>query len=168
MNKYINAGLYEMRIYAGLILTLFLIISFTTTSQANWGGGDDGKPKQSNYEKGVTEVGAKNYKKGVKYLKKASKKDKDNADIYNLLGYSYRKMGKYGDSLKYYTKAIEIEPKHMDANEYIGELYLETNKPGKAEEHLQVLAEACNSSCEQYEELKKAIDLYSSKNPAPQ
>jgi len=155
-------------IRAGLIFFLFLLIIIPSSGFANWGGGDDSEPKQTNFEKGITEIEAKNYKKAVKYLKKAAKKDKNNADIYNLLGYSYRKMGKYDDSLKYYTKALELEPTHLDANEYIGELYLETDRPAKADEHLQILADTCNSSCEQYEQLKNAIELYSSNNPVPQ
>jgi len=149
----------------GLILLIFLLFSLPSISSAFWGGGDNSSPKKTNFEKGIEQVEAKNYKKAVKYLKKAAKKDKENADIYNLLGYSYRKMGKYEESLEYYTKALSIEPKHLDANEYIGELYLETDKPDKSKEHLRILAEACSSSCEQYETLKKAIELYENENP---
>ena len=149
-----------------LILLIFLLFSLPSITSAFWGGGgDDKSPKKTNFETGIDEVEAKNYKKAVKYFKKAAKKDSDNADIYNLLGYSYRKMGKYDESLEYYTKALSIDPKHLEANEYIGELYLETNKPDKSKEHLQVLSEACSSSCEQYETLKKAIELYENDNP---
>ena len=149
-----------------LILLIFLSFSLASITSAFWGGGgDDKSQKKTNFEKGIEQVEAKNYKKAVKYLKKAAKKDKENADIYNLLGYSYRKMGKYDDSLEYYTKALSIEPKHLDANEYIGELYLETGKTEKANEHLEILSEVCSSSCEQYETLKKAIEQYENESP---
>ncbi len=61
-------------IRAGLIFFLFLLIIIPSSGFANWGGGDDSEPKQTNFEKGITEIEAKNYKKAVKYQKKQLKK----------------------------------------------------------------------------------------------
>ncbi|MEZ4608103.1 MAG: tetratricopeptide repeat protein [Deinococcales bacterium] len=86
----------------------------------------------------------------------------DDADAFNLLGYSNRKLGDYEKGLEYYTKALELEPEHIGANEYLGELYLETGELDKAIERLTILgdAEACQQSCEAYLELKELVDSY--------
>ena len=78
----------------------------------------------------------------------------------NYLGFSHRKLGNYEEAERYYLRALEIEPEHRGANEYIGELYLETDRPELAEERLQVLDDACFFGCEEYDELKEAIEAY--------
>ena len=49
---------------------------------------------------------------------------------------------------------LEIEPNHNGINEYLGELYIVTNRIDLAKERLKVL-ESCN--CEEYNELKEII-----------
>lgn len=78
------------------------------------------------------------------------------ADALNLLGYSYRKSGDAKTALDYYNQALAMEPKHLGANEYLGELYLEMKMPDKAKERLAVLKNACGE-CDEYEELANAI-----------
>jgi len=86
--------------------------------------------------------------------------DPEDADVLNLLGYGYRKTGDFDQSRGYYLQALAIEPKHRGANEYLGELYLETGQLDKAEERLAVLDKACWIGCEEYTELKESIDKY--------
>lgn len=93
-------------------------------------------------------------------LEQANRLQPDNADINNLLGYSSRKLGKLDVSLKYYQKALKITPKHLGANEYLGELYLMMKLPVKAKAQLATLAKVCGKTCEEYLDLKKAIDSY--------
>ena len=84
----------------------------------------------------------------------------DNADIMSLLGYSYRKTRQFADALTFYEWALRADPKHRGANEYLGELYLETNRLDKAVEQLQILDDLCSFNCKEYSQLKKMIDSY--------
>jgi len=84
--------------------------------------------------------------------------DIQQADVYNLLGFTLRKTGDFKTSLTYYTKALELEPDHKAAREYLGELYVETGNMEKAKEQLAVLNRLCPGGCEEREDLQKAIN----------
>ena len=73
----------------------------------------------------------------------------------NYLGFTTRKLGDYETGEKYYLLGLEIEPNHKGINEYLGELYVATNRINLAKERLKVL-ESCK--CEEYEELKEIIE----------
>ncbi|WSH64460.1 tetratricopeptide repeat protein [Rhizobium ruizarguesonis] len=83
--------------------------------------------------------------------------DNQQADVYNLMGYTLRKTGDYRTSLTYYTKALELQPDHRAAREYLGELYVETGEMAKAEEQVSSLKQLCPSGCEELEDLQKVI-----------
>jgi tetratricopeptide (TPR) repeat protein len=80
------------------------------------------------------------------------------------MGFSERKMGKLDKSLEYYNKALAIQPNHLDANEYLGELYLDMKKVKKAEERLAVLDKACGGAFSEYMELKDKIAKFKSQS----
>ena len=88
--------------------------------------------------------------------------DTGSADWNNLMGYSLRKQETpdYAAAEKFYAEALRIDPKHRDALEYSGELYLMTGNLPKAEERLAALDRACLFSCEQYRDLKRAVERY--------
>jgi len=88
--------------------------------------------------------------------------DPDNSDVMALLGFSYRKSGNYEDALTFYQWALRSEPKHIGANEYLGELYLQTNQFDKAVRQLEILDNLCRSGCKEFTKLKNAIDSYAS------
>jgi len=77
-----------------------------------------------------------------------------------LLGFSYRKTQNYEDALTFYEWALKAEPMHKGANEYLGELYLETNQFDKAVEQLEILDSLCRVNCKEYTTLKDAIDSF--------
>ncbi len=82
----------------------------------------------------------------------------DSADAYNLLGYSYRKDKQFDRAKQSYDRALQLDPEHKGAHEYLGELYLQTGKPELAEAQLEKLAEICGlEGCDEYEELRVAI-----------
>jgi predicted Zn-dependent protease len=81
----------------------------------------------------------------------------NNPDLLNLMGFTYRKTGHTNEALDYYNRALSLEPKHLGANEYLGELYLELKQPDKAKERLAVLKAACGN-CDEYQDLKTKID----------
>jgi Flp pilus assembly protein TadD len=86
--------------------------------------------------------------------------DPDNPDIMTLLGFSYRKSRNFDDALTFYEWALKAAPDHKGANEYLGELYLETNQLDKAVQQLEKLDNLCSSNCREYTKLKNAIDTY--------
>jgi Flp pilus assembly protein TadD len=90
--------------------------------------------------------------------------DTQQADVYNLLGFTLRKTGDFKTSLTYYTKALELQPDHKAAREYLGELYVETGNMEKAKEQLAALAKLCPGGCEEREDLQKAISAKAASN----
>ena len=146
------------------ILTLILL----STNSYSAGSSNDGGGK-SNYDKAVTLIKAakkyekkgkaekanKRYEKAKALLVKSNKKKPNQADTLNYLGFTTRKLGDFENGEKYYLLGLEIEPNHVGINEYLGELYVVTNRLDLAKERLKVL-ESCN--CEEYNELKEIIE----------
>ena len=95
------------------------------------------------------------YAQAFSKLEKAYKSDKKNPDILNYMGYTTRKVGNFEQAEKFYLEGLKIKPNHNGINEYLGELYVVTNRIDLAKERLDVL-KSCN--CEEYEELKAIID----------
>ena len=106
---------------------------------------------------------AKDYAAALTELRDLAE-DVQQADVYNLLGFALRKTGDFKTSLTYYTKALELQPDHKAAREYLGELYVETGNMEKAKEQLAALAKLCPGGCEEREDLQKAINAKSASN----
>ena len=106
-------------------------------------------------EKGKLEKAKKRYQKAQKFLIKFNKEKPNKADTLNYLGFTTRKLGDFEGGEKYYLQGLEINPKHKGINEYLGELYVATNRIDLAKERLKVL-KGCN--CEEYRELKEVIE----------
>ena len=104
------------------------------------------------------------FEMAIDELQSALKDSPDDADLLNLLAYSQRKLKRYDEALVNYQKALQIDPEHRGANEYLGELYLQLDQLPKALERLKVLDEDCFFGCKEYDKLEKAIEAYRSKN----
>jgi Flp pilus assembly protein TadD len=102
-------------------------------------------------------IDAKDYAGALAELRDLAQ-DTQQADVYNLLGFTLRKTGDYKTALTYYTKALELKPDHKAAREYLGELYVETGDMAKAREQLASLTQLCPAGCEERADLQKAID----------
>ena len=112
-------------------------------------------------------IDAKEWSKAMFELNQAERDEPRNADVHNLLGYTYRKRATpdLAKAFEHYNTALKINPKHKGAHEYIGEAYLMDKKPAEAEKHLAQLEVLCgNKSCEEYADLAKAIADYKTKN----
>ena len=159
-----------------IISTLFLISNLAlaagSDSDSSSGGasssGGSGDSKTSLYKeavslvkragklekKGKQDLAAKRYTQAFKKLEKAHRTDKKNPDILNYMGFTSRKTGNFEDAENFYLKGLEIDPKHNGINEYLGELYVQTDRMDKAKERLEVLK---NCNCEEYQELELII-----------
>ena len=153
------------------LITLFILLglSFHLNFAYAAGGSGGDKDEVSLYKSGKklvlrakklekkdkVEKAKKLYSKAYDKFEKAYAKDKKNADILNYLGYTLRKTGDFEKAETYYLKGLELDAKHLGINEYLGELYVQTNRIELARERLEVL-KGCK--CEEYDELKELIE----------
>ena len=153
-----------------LTVLLFVLISSQAFSAGSSGGSSSGEAKPvSQYEiavkminkakkfekKNKTDKAQKHYKKAIGYLLKHNKKFPADPNTLNYLGFTHRKVGDYENAEIYYSMGLELDPKHVGINEYMGELFVVTNRLDKAKERLAVLKD-CN--CKEYKELKLVIE----------
>ena len=149
-----------------IIYILILTLSLTNTSFAastSSGSSNSDYAKAYNliksakkYEKkGKTKKAQKKYIKAQKLLLKSNKEKPLQADTLNYLGFTTRKLGDYKKGEEFYLQGLQIDPNHKGINEYLGELYVVTNRIDLAKERLEVL-KACD--CEEFKELKEIIN----------
>ena len=105
-------------------------------------------------KKDKSEKAKKLYSQAFKKLNKAYKTDKKNPDLLNYMGFTSRKTGNFKEAENYYLAGLDHDPKHNGINEYLGELYVQTNRIDKANERLAVLK---NCDCEEYQDLELII-----------
>ena len=154
-----------------ILISFFFINNFALAAGGDSGGSSS---KASMYDEAVklikragklekkdnTDKAVNLYKQAFNKLEKANKKDKDNPDILNYMGYTSRKSGNFEEAEKFYLKGLSLDPKHNGINEYLGELYVQTNRIEKAKERLAVLK---NCNCKEFQELELIIKTRGSK-----
>ena len=118
------------------------------------------RTKDPAYTQAVQAIEAGQFKTAIPLLEGVVARDDRNADAYNWLGYAVRKDGDPARAIPIYQKALVLDPKHRGAHEYIGEAYLTLDNLPKAKEHLARLDKLCFFPCEQYSDLKKAVEAY--------
>ncbi len=114
-------------------------------------------PRDTELEKAKTAIARKDWAAALVVLEPYTAANPRSADGFNLLGYSLRNQNKYDESLVAYKQALNLDPKHKGAHEYIGIAYVQMGQLDKAKEHLASLDKICPFSCEEYRDLKKAI-----------
>ena len=153
-----------------LLLTLISVFVFTGSSFAAGTSSEENVSKYEKlYNKGALlikqgkklekkdkiEKAKKKYLRAIKYLEQSNQIEPGKPNTLNYLGFALRKTGNFEDAEKFYLEGLKIDPVHVGINEYLGELYIATNRVDKAKERLKVL-ETCN--CEEYSELKNLIN----------
>ena len=153
-----------------IILSLSVIFFITTNAYAagSSSSSSGSSSTKTNYEKAVVHIKSakkyekkgklekaqKSYAKAQKLLIKSNKKKPGKADTLNYLGFTTRKLGDFENGEKYYLQGLAINPYHIGINEYLGELYVATNRHNLAVERLEVL-KGCD--CKEYDDLKAII-----------
>ena len=146
-----------------LIFILALLSMSSLSGPIFADGGYDNK-KNSPLAPVQTLIEDEKYQDAISELQQLLKESPTDADMLNLLAYSQRKLRLFDEALVNYQKALDIEPEHRGANEYLGELYLQLGQLDKAQERLQVLDKACFFGCDEFDELEEAIETYQSQN----
>ena len=148
--------------------SLLLVLSVNSYSAGSSDNSNDNSKTKTSYEKAVVLIKSakkyekkdkikkanKSYEKALKLLIKSNKKKPNNPDTLNYLGFTTRKLGDYENGEKFYLQGLAIEPNHIGINEYLGELYVVTNRIDLAKERLKIL-ENCN--CKEYDQLREII-----------
>ena len=148
------------------ILILFILCLFSSNVWAAGSASTDTKSKydqavkivksaKKNEEKGKKDKAKSKYEKALKLLIKSNKEKPNKADTLNYLGFTTRKLGDFEKAEKFYLQGLALKPNHIGINEYLGELYVATNRHNLAVERLEVL-KSCN--CKEYDELKAIIE----------
>lgn len=143
------------------IITCSFLLS--TAALAAGSVSDDKKSigtKSNYYYEAVKLINNKSYEAAVDKLFKAEKNNRNDADIYNYLGFSFRKMGNLDKAAFYYEKALTISPKHKGALEYQGEMFLTQGNLKLAQINLKKLEKICFLGCKEEKMLKKSIMKY--------
>ena len=152
-----------------IIRVIFSIFLFFSVTNYSFSAGTTDTSSKSDYDKAANLIKSakkyetkkkpkkalKRYEKALKLLIKENKKKPNQANTLNYLGFASRKLGDYENGEKYYLLGLEIDPNHKGINEYLGELYVVTNRIELAKERLAVLK---NCNCEEYQELKDIIE----------
>ena len=150
------------------ITILFITLFLSTHLMAAGSDSSGDSSKESLYDNAVklvkragklekkdkSDKAKKLYAQAFKKLEKAYKIDKKNPDILNYMGFTTRKVGNFDQAEKFYLEGLKIKPNHNGINEYLGELYVQTNQINKANERLAVLK---NCNCDEYNELQLII-----------
>ncbi len=153
-----------MRSFAGLTCATLLcaaIAAFAPVAAADPPEEDsDLATREEDYAAGERAVEKKDWVEAARLFQRAETRRPDNADLQTVLGFSYRNLKQYDLAFKHYRRAIELDPRHPGAHEYIGEAYLMTADLAGAERHLAALKEICLLPCEQLTDLERAIAEY--------
>src|SRR5881296_1196581 len=150
-----EAGMTKPRRRAAWTLVVILLAPVAALADGGGGGGGGGgdttqaKPKDPAYTAAVKAIEAKDFARAA-----------GDADAWNWLAYATRRNGDPAKSIPLYQKALALDPRHLGAHEYIGEAYLALDNLPKAKEHLARLNRLCIFSCEEYRDLKKAVQAY--------
>ena len=119
--------------------------------------------RDEDYAAGKRAVDRKDWDEAVRRFKLAERRHPEQADLQNILGYTHRNLKQYDLAFVHYKRAIEVEPRHRGAHEYIGETYLLTGDLAGAERHLEALRQICLLPCDELRDLDKAVAQYRAK-----
>jgi tetratricopeptide (TPR) repeat protein len=145
-----------------VISMLVAIISFFSilSAPAFAAGSSDGSSTESatamTYADAKAKVDAGDYAAALPMLVNITKVDAQNADAWNLLGFTQRMLGDLDNSSKSYLVVLSINPNHLGALEYQGELFIKLGKLDNAKANLVKLQGLCGK-CEQVDDLQKAL-----------
>jgi Flp pilus assembly protein TadD len=120
--------------------------------------------RDADYAAGRKAIEAKDWREAVAKLKVSEPRNPDSADLQNALGYAYRNLKQYPLAFTHYKRALELDPRHRGAHEYIGEAYLMTGDLASAQKHRDLLQGICLLGCEELGDLDKAIAEYKKKS----
>ena len=104
----------------------------------------------------ATIYGRNDYTAAIGQLKALGQDDR--ADVANLIGYSYRKLGDYKVAQIWYERALRADPNHVRTWQYYGLWQLEQGNRDQAQYHLNRIAALAGTDSEEYRSLAAALE----------
>lgn len=160
-----------MRLWRGIALTLLWLTCAGPAAAIT--GSDEPPPPtdaaQDDYSAGLVAFEAGDWQAVVDHMAKVIEVRPWHADAHNRTGFAYRKLGDFDRALAFYDAALELNPHHRGAMEYLGEAYLELDRPEDAQALLERLATECRriadggdwqASCEEWQDLNEAYEVW--------
>ena len=145
----------------GACLLLAALAGFASLAAADPEDSDpDLAKRDQDYAAGKAAAERKDWAAAIQLYQRAERRNPEQADLQNSLGFAYRNLKQYDLAFKHYKRAIEIDPRHRGAHEYIGEAYLMTGDLKSAEVHLVALRKICLLPCEELTDLERAVEKY--------
>jgi tetratricopeptide (TPR) repeat protein len=126
----------------------------SVTTEADWAQLDP------DFKAGKRALAREDWTGAIAAFELAARRDPQNADIQNYIGYAYRRLRQLGPAIGHYQQALLLNPRHRGAQEHLGEAYLVLGEPAKAEQQLGALEKLCLIPCDEYDDLKRAIAAY--------
>ena len=118
------------------------------------------------YVAAVERIRAEDYVTAIALLEKAAERLPGSAELFNYLGYTYRKVGREAEALAAYQRALFLDPRERSTRAELGALYLERGEIGRAEEQLAEIDRLCFFSCREYRALKARIEDFKKQEAA--
>ncbi|HVF64970.1 MAG TPA: tetratricopeptide repeat protein [Casimicrobiaceae bacterium] len=147
------------RFLSGLVCAA--IVAFAPLATADpYEADPDLAARDEDYAAGKQAVDGKAWPEAVRRFKRAELRHPEHADLQNMLGFAYRNLSDFDLAFKHYRRAIELDPRHRGAHEYIGETYLLVGDVAGAERHVAALKTICLLPCDELRDLERAIDAY--------
>jgi tetratricopeptide (TPR) repeat protein len=108
------------------------------------------------YRRATAMIEAESFEAALRLLRGLADVYPDEAEVMSLTGFALRKLGRTEEAFPAYFRALELDPEHLGANEYLGELYVTVGNLDRARDQLAVLERVCGR-CEEFRELEAAI-----------
>jgi tetratricopeptide (TPR) repeat protein len=157
-----------------LVLAAFMLLLASAPAIAVMSGGksEQSPPSDDAYAAGKAAFDREDWQGVIDHMSKAIEERPWHDDAHNLMGFAYRKLGDYDRALVAYDRALALNPHHRGALEYLGEAYLELDRPELAKDMLDRLAAECRriavaasarswqSECEEWQDLNAAYEGY--------
>jgi Tfp pilus assembly protein PilF len=150
-----------------LLLLALALPAFAFAADTSFGAAPAQPSVQERLAKARKAISAQAWNAAMRELEVAVREAPRNADVHNLMGYTYRKRPgpDMAKAYEHYDTALKLDPNHRGAREYLGEAYLQDKRLGEAQVQLVALERICGGkTCEEYEDLAKSIADYKAKN----
>lgn len=131
-------------------------LSVAAPAENHWASAADPAHAEA-YAAAARLIEAEAFAAALPVLERLAERMPANADVFNLLGFSHRRLDALDASAEAYARALYLAPDHLGALEYQGELFLRMGDVAAAEANLARLEAACDGPCEERDELAAAI-----------
>lgn len=155
-----------MRGFPGVLMVCAALMPAAVQAVYNEPGGA-APAGDADFDAGLRAIKAQQWDEAARHLARAARRHPLSADVFNLLGYAHRRLGDLPASLRHYHRALDIDPAHRGAHEYIGEAWLMQGNEARARQHLRALEALCSADCAEYRELERAIRAFETRADAP-